>query len=614
MIPRRTVWPQSSSAGQSVRATPLTVSIRLLGIFFLTPCPVLAQTTYTSIANGNWGAASTWQDGLVPPREPEIPATATILIRHQIVCESGSTLKLRGTIRIEPITGTTARLSILCGENVEVLAGGKLLINGGSYYQPRFVAGDDGQPYDGNNPTGAKNSGSLKNIGGLVEVDYGYVEIPESWTTESGGSSIFRNSCLKTGQNYSLSGESSFDRFENTVMSIGWHGSGNFAHNGGTAEFEGARIQLAGESGNFQLNGGVARGQIDYIALRNEIVPFTGSGSIFASSSLDVSSGLTLDAYWRGSGGYIPNGKFSGLQTDDFASGDDSTFASYFPGVCLSGGDPPSTPTETPTETPSPTVSPLPTDTPTETATPTETVTPTQTATPTATTSATATPTASVTATGTATATPTFTATATPTPSQTATLTVTPTATSTASPSQTPLPSSTPTPTPNLPDLILQKAALGSFSKGGTGRYSLAVCNIGTTTANGPITVVDVLATGVTVSGAPTAPDWDCGQTTSDRLECTQTTDLPQGECLPTIFFDVDIANGSGGVIVNTSSVTCGSTEITLTNNEDTVRTRTAASPVPISRGSGPLLALAAILLTVGLVRHPSWRRRSHPS
>lgn len=63
------------------------------------------------------------------------------------------------------------------------------------------------------------------------------------------------------------------------------------------------------------MDSGTATGDIDYIALRNNIVPFIGGGEISASSSLSVGGGLNLDMYCVSPlTQYKPNGKFSGTQ------------------------------------------------------------------------------------------------------------------------------------------------------------------------------------------------------------------------------------------------------------------------------------------------------------
>ncbi len=299
-----------------------TFNTLTLLIFIIIICSgsVLGQT-YQTIANGNWNTASTWQGGVIPSTSSDIPTTAIINIRHTVSYNTGNTLKNGGTIRIQPTSGTVARLTIPTNINIENLSTGKIYVINGSLVQFRFVGGGN---------SGVQQSGTFKNIGGYVRVENGYVETAQDWTTESGGIRVFINSCLKTGQNFSISGSTTKDTMIATNLSIGWHGSGNFQLSDGSIYFSQTAIQLAGTSGNFQLSSGIANGDIDYITLRNHVTSTTGGGEISASSSLIVTGGLNLDAYCVStSSKYIPNGKFSGTQLSDC-----NLTTTYFPGPC----------------------------------------------------------------------------------------------------------------------------------------------------------------------------------------------------------------------------------------------------------------------------------------
>ncbi|MBW1818083.1 MAG: hypothetical protein JRJ60_13100 [Deltaproteobacteria bacterium] len=174
--------------------------------------------------------------------------------------------------------------------------------------------------FDGGGDSGPHLSGTFKNIGGYVEVINSTVEVAQDWTSESGGERVFKNSCLYTGQNFSVSGASSVEYLLSSTFSIGWHGSGNWQLSDGTIYFQRERFQLAGTSGNFQLSSGTAYGQIDYIALYNHVTETSGGGKIEASSSFTVTTppGLVLDAYWAGT--YEPHGKFTGSQSIKYLS------------------------------------------------------------------------------------------------------------------------------------------------------------------------------------------------------------------------------------------------------------------------------------------------------
>jgi hypothetical protein len=293
--------------------------------------------TYTTIADGNWSSAATWSGGQIPPSS--LTTGNTIEIRHTVSYNVAQPIINRGTIRIQPFAGSTARLLVPTNINVENYAAkpqGFYIINA-SFLQCRFgphpsnpqpspglCTNNNGEPYSGTAPQAPKLSGTFKNIGGYVEVINADVEVAQDWTSENGGERLMMNSCLRTGQNYSISSSNSFDTLIGVNISIGWHTSGNFDLSDGTIHFQGVKIQLAGTSGNFKLNSGKAFGKIDYVTLRNHITNSIGGGEIFASSSLTTSgvssgglpvTGLVLDAYCVSSPSkYIPNGKFSGTQ------------------------------------------------------------------------------------------------------------------------------------------------------------------------------------------------------------------------------------------------------------------------------------------------------------
>ncbi|NJN35449.1 MAG: hypothetical protein HC817_15510 [Saprospiraceae bacterium] len=86
---------------------------------------------------------------------------------------------------------------------------------------------------------------------------------------------------------------------------------------------------MAGTSGNVQFSSGTASGDIDYMTLRNHVTNATGNGAIEASSSLNILTGLNLDAYCAGT--FTQNGKFSGTRTNNCG-----LTSTYFPGGCSS--------------------------------------------------------------------------------------------------------------------------------------------------------------------------------------------------------------------------------------------------------------------------------------
>jgi len=262
----------------------------------LTAISAISQTTYTTIANGNWTSASTWQGGSIPNLS-SLPSNATVNIRHTVNYNAGGNIINDGLVIISPVTGTTARLTLPTGINIENKSTGRFIIADGSLVQFRFTPGNDGEPYSGSTPGATKQSGTFKNIGGYILCTNAFIEIAQDWTNESGGRRTIKNSCVFTGQNFSISSSTSRDTLWATNLSIGWHGSGNFSVADATVNYQGFRCQLAGTSGNFELNSGTvsAGSDIDYVFMRNQVAGFNCSGKLVASSS--VSGTVNLDAY-----------------------------------------------------------------------------------------------------------------------------------------------------------------------------------------------------------------------------------------------------------------------------------------------------------------------------
>lgn len=296
------------------------LSVVLLTLFaMLFSSAQLFAETYTSCKNGDWKKKETWVGEKKPPTG-EIPSDAVINIKHEVKYNSHENIKNEGTIRIEPDAGTTAILTFKYEVDFENHSGGELYVINGEFRQYRFK-------YGGN--SGVQRDGNFKNIGGYVKVENSFMETPQDFTSESGGTRDFINSCVYTGQNYSVSGSSSKDTYDNVTLSLGWHGSGNFQLSDGEMDFDELRVQLAGTSGNFQLSSGHAHGNIDFITMKNIDNSTMGNGSIQVSSSIDNSPSLVLDAYWANS--YQPHGMVSGSQSHT-----DLT-AAYFTGTCVPG-------------------------------------------------------------------------------------------------------------------------------------------------------------------------------------------------------------------------------------------------------------------------------------
>ena len=163
----------------------LLPSLMVIFFLFLFVSSALS-VTYTSIANGNWTATSTWTGGTVPPITGGIvPSADTINIRHEVDYNAAhSTFKNNGTVLVQPVTGTTAILKFPTGVSVENLATGIFKVINGQFIQCRFLNCDDGVP------ASTEGSGNWKNIGGMVEIRNANVEVAQDWVNESGGTRI----------------------------------------------------------------------------------------------------------------------------------------------------------------------------------------------------------------------------------------------------------------------------------------------------------------------------------------------------------------------------------------------------------------------------------------
>ncbi|HLY68715.1 MAG TPA: T9SS type A sorting domain-containing protein [Puia sp.] len=280
----------------------------LILVCLLSSVGVKSQT-YTTIANGAWSSASTWQGGNIPVAS-NIPLTAVINIEH-IVTYSGSNIVNNGTINIYNPSGITPQLYVASGVNFTNNLTGRINITQGEYQQYRFAGG--GQ-------SGTSQNGSFTNAGGYVQINSSYVEIAQSWTN-NGGTVVFKNSSLVIGQSYQTSGLA-VDTLSYTSLSIGWQGSGNFQEGGLSVYFLAFRAELAGTSGNFTINNIIANGEIDYITLKNDFTGVSGNGNITFSGGL-LGTGLSLQAYCiANSSNFKSNGKLGGPQTQSCALND----------------------------------------------------------------------------------------------------------------------------------------------------------------------------------------------------------------------------------------------------------------------------------------------------
>lgn len=144
-----------------------------------------------------------------------------------------------------------------------------------------------------------------------------------------------------------------------------------------------------------------------------------------------------------------------------------------------------------------------------------------------------------------------------------------------------------------LPDLLLTKSHVGSFSVGSTGSYTLQVLTTAGSGAvnSGPITVTDSLPSGLTVAAVPTGTNWNCTSTVvgSVTASCTFTGTFPvaASTSLPPIALVVSVAASAVPSVTNSAAVSTAPGESNTTNNTATDVTAVIGKPT-ISKAFTP--------------------------
>jgi hypothetical protein len=277
-------------------------STSLLLICLLFGVAIKAQT-YTTIANGAWSSASTWQGGSIP-NATNITLTTVINIKH-VVSYSGGNISNSGIIRVSNIGGVSPRLVIAGGVNITNNLTGRIYVTDGEFRQYRFVGGGE---------SGIAQNGDFRNTGGYVSISNSFVEIARNWTNELAGLVVLNNSSLSIGEKYELK-ITAIDSLQYTSISIGMRGSGDFIANGLNAYYRSLRLEVASPAGHVDLNSGIINGSIDYITLRNHVTGVYSSGELTAGIAV-ITTGLTLGAYCVANAlDYQPNSKITGAQS-----------------------------------------------------------------------------------------------------------------------------------------------------------------------------------------------------------------------------------------------------------------------------------------------------------
>ena len=147
---------------------------------------------------------------------------------------------------------------------------------------------------------------------------------------------------------------------------------------------------------------------------------------------------------------------------------------------------------------------------------------------------------------------------------------------------------------PPLVTLITEKRAVGDFQVGKNGTFTISVSNLGPTEDPGPITVTDVLPTGMSFRSSP-----DAGVSVQDRtVTWTLAEGLQVGETVE-LTLVVNVGQGAYPTATNTVSVDSAAEKTPDSQLSDDATVRVAAAdPLAITGGDlGAFAALAALLL-----------------
>jgi uncharacterized repeat protein (TIGR01451 family) len=131
-------------------------------------------------------------------------------------------------------------------------------------------------------------------------------------------------------------------------------------------------------------------------------------------------------------------------------------------------------------------------------------------------------------------------------------------------------------------DLSITKTHTGNFTAGQTSaQYWLTVSNTGGGATAGPVTVTDVLPTGLTATYLYGGYQWDCH---IETLTCTSTQELTAGSSFNTIELWVNVAGNAPSNIVNTATVSGGGDTNNANNSASDPTTILQAPDLTISK------------------------------
>jgi trimeric autotransporter adhesin len=127
----------TATLGNYAPATPNPTGVR----------PIVAATSYTTIANGEWSASSTWQCGTVPPSNATAVTIANAItvsdagnVGGNVTINSGASLTING--------GGALTLGVTGGDNKTLTNNGTLAVTGGTLTQNGNIVSNSGSTFN----------------------------------------------------------------------------------------------------------------------------------------------------------------------------------------------------------------------------------------------------------------------------------------------------------------------------------------------------------------------------------------------------------------------------------------------------------------------------------
>ncbi len=239
------------------------LSIVILQLLFIQS---QAQTTYNTVAPGNWEAAATWAGGLIPAKN--ISAGSVVNINHKVVCDPSGNMSINGSLNI---TGDTLTFPATFGGKITITSTGALNITNGAFVQLGTAANN------------------LEVNGGRVVLNNAYLSVVKDFLSWAGARRTYTNSKIVVGRTYYVDGTllaKSYDTIRFTQMDVCAAQNGEFhVYNNGNLAVSNAYIHVQ-NGGNFSSE------------LLSTITTLPGANGNFGFDFLRVTGNLRNEGSW----------------------------------------------------------------------------------------------------------------------------------------------------------------------------------------------------------------------------------------------------------------------------------------------------------------------------